>query len=308
MSTDSSVTYTPRGGARATIAARVGAARGGARATVAAFAVAALLFAPAADAASSKPLKRGSHGARVAQVQRWLGIAPDRVFGPATRRAVKRFQRRHGLVADGIVGPVTWRALRSAAGARRASSRRGSRSAVVVLQRELGIAADGVFGPATEAAVKRFQRRHGLVADGIVGPATWSALGHAGRSAILKRRGGGDVVARVVRAANRIASKPYKYGGGHGQWNDTGYDCSGSVSYALHGAGLLSSALTSGGFMRWGDPGAGRRITIYASPSHVYMVIDGRRFDTTGRSETGSRWQASDRSSAGYVVRHPPGL
>ena len=296
MSTDSSVTQTRRGGARATIAA---------------CAVVALLFAPTADAASSKPLKRGSHGARVAQVQRWLGLAPDRIFGPATRRAVKRFQRRHGLVADGIVGPVTWRAMRRTAGASRSSSGGGRRSAVVLLQRELGIAADGVFGPATEAAVKQFQSSRGLVADGIVGPATWSALGHAGRRVVLKRRGGHGgrgVVARIVRAANRIASKPYKYGGGHGQWNDTGYDCSGSVSYALHGGGLLDSALTSGGFMSWGDAGPGRRISIYASPGHVYMVIDGRRFDTTGRSETGSRWQASDRSSAGYVVRHPPGL
>jgi peptidoglycan hydrolase-like protein with peptidoglycan-binding domain len=285
--------------------------RGGARAAIAACAVAALLLAPTADAASSKPLKRGSHGARVAQVQRWLGMTPDRIFGPATRRAVKRFQRRHGLVADGIVGPVTWRALRSSGRARQSSTGGGKRSAVVQLQRELGIAADGIFGPATQAAVKRFQRSRGLTADGIVGPATWSALGHPGRRVILKRRGGGggsDVVARVIAAANRIQSKPYKYGGGHGRWNDTGYDCSGSVSYALHGGGLLSSALTSGGFMRWGAPGRGRRITIYASPSHVYMVIDGRRFDTTGRSETGSRWQASDRSSAGYVVRHPPGL
>jgi peptidoglycan hydrolase-like protein with peptidoglycan-binding domain len=283
--------------------------RGGVRAAIAACAVAALLFAPAADAASSKPLKRGSHGARVAQVQRWLGLEPDRIFGPATRRAVVRFQRRRGLVADGIVGPATWRALRRAA-ARRASGSGGSRrSSVVLLQRELGIGADGIFGPATEAAVKRFQRRRGLVADGIVGPATWSALGHPGRRAVLKRRGGGrNVVARVIRAANRIQSKPYKYGGGHARWNDTGYDCSGSVSYALHGGGLLSSPLTSGGFMRYGAPGPGRRITIYASPSHVYMVVDGRRFDTTGRSETGTRWQASDRSSAGYVVRHPPGL
>jgi hypothetical protein len=209
------------------------------------------------------------------------------------------------------VGPVTWRALRRA-GARRASGGSGKRSAVVLLQRELGIGADGIFGPATEAAVKRFQRRRGLTADGIVGPATWSALGHPGRRVILKRRGsrggGSGVVARVIRAANRIQSKPYKYGGGHGRWNDTGYDCSGSVSYALHGGGLLSSALTSSGFMRWGAPGKGRRITIYASPSHVYMVIDGRRFDTTGRDETGTRWQPSQRSSAGYVVRHPPGL
>ena len=281
------------------------ARRGG----IAAFAVAVLLLAPAA--ADAKPLKRGSEGARVAKVQSWLGIASDGIFGPGTKRAVKRFQRSHGLTADGIVGPVTWSALKRSR-ARKASTGGGKRSAVVLLQRELGISADGIFGPGTEAAVKSFQSSHGLTADGIVGPATWSALGHAGRSTILKRRGSGspglDVVARVVRAANRIQSKPYKYGGGHGRWNDSGYDCSGSVSYALHGAGLLSSALTSGGFMSWGAPGKGRRITIYASPSHVYMVIDGRRFDTTGRSETGSRWQASDRSSAGYVVRHPPGL
>ena len=278
------------------------------RGGIAALAVAALLLVP--GVAEAKPLKRGSEGARVVQVQRWLGIGADGIFGPGTRRAVKRFQRAHGLLADGIVGPVTWSTLRRAR-ARRASSG-GSRSAVALLQRELGIAADGIFGPATEAAVKRFQGSRGLTADGIVGPATWSALGHAGRSVILKRRrgggGGSDVVSRIVRAANRIQSKPYKYGGGHGRWNDTGYDCSGSVSYALHGGGLLSSALTSGGFMRWGAPGRGRRVTIYASPGHVYMVIDGRRFDTTGRSESGTRWQASDRSSAGYVVRHPPGL
>jgi peptidoglycan hydrolase-like protein with peptidoglycan-binding domain len=282
------------------------ARRGG----IAALAVAALLLAP--GAAQANPLKRGSEGPRVAKVQRWLGIASDGIFGPGTKRAVKRFQRGHGLTADGIVGPATWGALKGSHARKASTGGGGKRSAVVLLQRELGIAADGIFGPGTEAAVKNFQSSRGLTADGIVGPATWSALGHAGRSTILKRRGsssgGLDVVARVVRAANRIQSKPYKYGGGHGQWRDTGYDCSGSVSYALHGGGLLSSALTSGGFMRWGAPGKGRRITIYASPSHVYMVIDGRRFDTTGRNETGSRWQASDRSSAGYVVRHPPGL
>jgi hypothetical protein len=270
------------------------------------------LLVPAATAAAD-PLKRGSTGPRVAKVQRWLGLEPDRIFGPATRRAVKRFQRSHGLTVDGVVGPATWRALRRAS-ARRASRGGNHRGAVAGLQRRLGIAADGVFGPATEAAVKRFQRRHGLTADGIVGPATWAALGRPGRTLVLRRRGGGgsrnapSVVRRVVAAADRIAHKPYKYGGGHARWEDSGYDCSGSVSYALHGGGLLSSALTSGGFMRYGAPGRGRHITIYASPSHVYMVIDGRRFDTTGRSENGTRWQADDRSSAGYVVRHPPGL
>jgi hypothetical protein len=272
-----------------------------------------MLLAPAA-LAEAGPLKRGSEGPRVAKVQRWLGITPDRIFGPGTRRAVKRFQRRHGLAADGIVGPATMRALRRTA-ARRSAGGSGSsrRDAVALLQRRLGIAADGIFGPATQRAVKRFQRGRGLTADGIVGPATWAALGVSGQSAVLKRRGGsrgggGSTVRRVVAAADRIAGKPYRYGGGHARWEDSGYDCSGSVSYALHGAGLLSSPLTSGGFMRYGAPGPGRRITIYASPSHVYMVVDGRRFDTTGRSESGSRWQASDRSSAGYVVRHPPGL
>jgi peptidoglycan hydrolase-like protein with peptidoglycan-binding domain len=290
--------------------------RGGVRAVLAAVAATVVLLVPATAAEAAKPLKRGSHGARVAMVQRWLGLAPDRIFGPATKRAVKRFQRRHGLAADGVVGPMTWSALKRA-NARRSSSGRVSskRAAVVSLQRALGITADGIFGPATQAAVKRFQRRRGLVADGIVGPATWGALGHAGRAIVLKRRGGpsarrggGSTVRRIIAAANRIAHKPYKYGGGHGRWNDTGYDCSGSVSYALHGAALLSSALTSNDFMRYGAPGRGRYVTIYANPGHVYMVVNGRRFDTTGRSETGSRWQTEQRSSAGYVVRHPPGL
>jgi peptidoglycan hydrolase-like protein with peptidoglycan-binding domain len=277
-------------------------------------AVLVLAFSVPADAA----LKKGSEGRYVAKVQKWLGLTPDGIFGPATKRAVKRWQRRHHLAADGVVGPATWRAMkrRFAHGARRSSGARvQSRGALVRrLQRALGVAADGVFGPATEAAVKSFQRRRGLHADGIVGPATWAALGHRGTTTVLRRvRGGGRsgiprVVRRVIAAGDRIATKPYKYGGGHGRWNDTGYDCSGSVSYALHGAGLLDYALTSGGFMTWGDAGPGRWITIYASPGHVYMVVNGRRFDTTGRTETGSRWQVRHRDPSGYVVRHPPGL
>jgi peptidoglycan hydrolase-like protein with peptidoglycan-binding domain len=304
-------------------------ARGRARAlmALALLGVLVLLLAHAAAPARAADLKRGSEGPRVGQLQRMLGLTPDRVFGPATRRAVKRFQRRHGLTADGIVGPATWRALRSAR-AGRSGSRGGARvrsrgSQVRLLQRSLGVAADGVFGPATQRAVRRFQRRRGLTPDGVVGPATWAALGHAQVSTVLVRRGGRrgaarrapspgggmpDSVRRVIAAADRIAHLPYKYGGGHAILDDTGYDCSGSVSYALRGGGLMESALTSGGFMSWGDSGPGRWITIYAAPGHVYMVIDGRRFDTTGRSESGSRWQAEQRSSAGYVVRHPPGL
>jgi cell wall-associated NlpC family hydrolase len=119
--------------------------------------------------------------------------------------------------------------------------------------------------------------------------------------------GGGDVVARVVAAANEIATTPYVYGGGHGG-NSNGYDCSGSVSYALAAAGLLSSPLDSTGFMSWGESGPGRRITIYANPGHMFMVVDGRRFDTTALSGSGTRWTSASRSTAGFVARHPPGL
>jgi cell wall-associated NlpC family hydrolase len=266
---------------------------------------------------SEAALKRGSRGPAVAKVQRWLGLRSDGVFGPTTRRAVRRFQHRHGLTADGVVGPATWRALRRSHAARRSAGGRGlSRRALVRrLQRSVGVAADGVFGPATARAVRRFQRRHGLAVDGVAGPATWAALGHPGTTTVLKRRrgirhrsSGPAIVHRIIAAANRIAHMPYKYGGGHGQWNDTGYDCSGSVSYALRGGGLLSSALTSGDFMSYGAPGPGRWVTIYANPGHVYMVVNGRRFDTTGRAETGSRWQWRNRDPSGYTVRHPNGL
>jgi peptidoglycan hydrolase-like protein with peptidoglycan-binding domain len=288
-----------------------------ARATALILTTALVLGALLAGSATAE-LKRGARGAAVVKVQRWLNQPADGIFGRSTRAAVKRFQRRHGLTADGVVGPATWAALRRG---HRAARRRTSAAPVVRsrgaavrrLQSALGIAADGVFGPATKAAVKRFQRSRGLTADGIVGPATWAALGHSGIRTVLKRgrlRSAGmpQRVRAIIAAGDRIAGMPYKYGGGHGQWEDSGYDCSGSVSYALHGAGLLDSALTSGGFMSWGAPGKGRWVTIYANPGHVYMVVAGRRFDTSGRDESGSRWQSRSRSTAGYTVRHPPGL
>ncbi len=117
----------------------------------------------------------------------------------------------------------------------------------------------------------------------------------------------GSAVAKVIAAANQIASTPYVYGGGHGG-DSSGYDCSGSISYALAAAGLVSSPLTSGGFMSWGVPGPGQRITVYANAGHAFMVVDGRRFDTSALSGGGTRWTSTMRSTAGFVARHPPGL
>ena len=88
-------------------------------------------------------------------------------------------------------------------------------------------------------------------------------------------------VKAVIWAANQIRHKPYKWGGGHGSWKDTGYDCSGSVSYALHGGGLLSYPLDSRGFMRYGEGGGGAWVSIYANNGHAYAVIAGLRFDTS---------------------------
>jgi cell wall-associated NlpC family hydrolase len=117
-----------------------------------------------------------------------------------------------------------------------------------------------------------------------------------------------EVVKRVILAANQIAKFPYKWGGGHGAWRDNGYDCSGSVSFALAGAGLLDRPLTSGLLAGYGAPGPGRWITIYANPSHVFMVVAGLRFDTSGQGRAGTRWQESAVSTSGYAVRHIPGL
>jgi len=116
----------------------------------------------------------------------------------------------------------------------------------------------------------------------------------------------------AIEAANRIVGKPYKYGGGHARVEDSGYDCSGTVSYALIGAQLLKAPLDSSSFMRWGKAGPGDWITVYTNPGHAFAVIAGLRLDTsaagdpTGRK--GPRWRPNLRSTRGYTARHPAGL
>jgi hypothetical protein len=128
-------------------------------------------------------------------------------------------------------------------------------------------------------------------------------------------------VQQAIWAANKIQDKPYIYGGGHAEIEDDGYDCSGTVSYALHHAGLLETPLDSGSFMRWGEGGVGAWITVYTNPGHAYAVIAGLRLDTSMATitrahkrqfkkavERGPRWRPSERSSRGYKKRHPVGF
>jgi cell wall-associated NlpC family hydrolase len=118
-----------------------------------------------------------------------------------------------------------------------------------------------------------------------------------------------EAVQAVIAGANEIADFPYVFGGGHASFIDSAYDCSGSVSYALAAAGLLSQPETSGELEHWGVPGPGRYITVLANAGHTYMYVDGVLYDTAGRSGIfASRWQVGSVDNAGFVARHWPGL
>ncbi len=198
----------------------------------------------------------------------------------------------------------------------------------------------GYYGKVTRGHVRYFERRHHLRADGVlwrsvsrvlrhvaaqpgaggasltspVKPVTPVRLGPPGH-AIINRDGTASppsdappAVRRLIAAGNEITFTPYVWGGGHGSWKASGYDCSGTVSYALHGGGLLSASRTSGGFESYGRSGRGRWITLYANGGHVFMTVAGLRFDTSGRTGHETRWQRDMRSASGYVVRHPTGF
>ncbi len=115
-------------------------------------------------------------------------------------------------------------------------------------------------------------------------------------------------IKEAISAANQIVGTPYIWGGGHQSWYSKGYDCSGSVSYALAGAGFLDRPLTSGELENWGAPGPGRWLTVYANGGHTYAVIAGLRWDTVGDEHgTGPRWHAESPYPKGFIARHPPG-
>jgi cell wall-associated NlpC family hydrolase len=185
----------------------------------------------------------------------------------------------------------------------------------------------GHFGPTTKRNVQAFQRAHHLTADGVVTYAVNLAIRAAAGVSQTTVQSSGPVgkaqlnsdgtatapanapaaVKAVIAAGNRIAFKPYVYGGGHGSWEDSGYDCSGSVSYALHGGGLISSPEDSGSLESYGSAGAGQWITLWSNSGHAYMYVAGLRFDTSSNGPGGSRWTTEGRSNAGFVERHPTG-
>jgi cell wall-associated NlpC family hydrolase len=245
---------------------------------VAALAVAVAMPATASAASyGTRALSVGAHGSDVKRLQIYLGSAGHRVardgqFGPRTHRALRATERELELRADGVATTREQRAIR------RAVNDPGNGGAAYVAPPPPEKVVPGAKGSVT--------------ADGFAVPPASAP----------------EAVKDVIAAGNAIAKTPYKWGGGHASWDDTGYDCSGSVSYALHGGGLLNSALVSGDFAHWGSPGPGSWITIYANGGHVYMVVAGMRFDTSARSRTGSRWTMEQRDSAGFSVTHPKSL
>jgi cell wall-associated NlpC family hydrolase len=239
----------------------------------------ALLLPAGASAASygSRTLRVGTQGSDVKRLQVYLGsaghsVVRDGEFGPRTRRALIATERELELRANGVATRREQRAIRRAV---RAASTGG---------------AAYIAPPPPQQVVPGENGR--VTDDGFAVPPSSAPR----------------VVKEVIAAGNAIATTPYKWGGGHARWDDTGYDCSGSVSYALHGAGLLDSPLVSGDFAHWGARGRGSWITIYANADHVYMVVAGMRFDTSARSRTGSRWTMEGRPSDGFSVTHPDGL
>ncbi|HKG02369.1 MAG TPA: hypothetical protein VKB03_04260 [Conexibacter sp.] len=154
--------------------------------------------------------------------------------------------------------------------------------------------------PRTDADIRRE-----LAASGIPSGSTAALTGDGLAVAPLAAPA---VVQSVIQAGNQIARLPYRYGGGHSTWVDTAYDCSASISFAFAAAGMISAPMVSGDLAHWGEPGPGRWITIYANGGHTFMFVAGLRFDTSGLSATGSRWQTNTRNTAGFAVRHPPGL
>jgi hypothetical protein len=238
----------------------------------------------AADAAfGDHVLRTGDRGREVRVLQRWLTLTGfpttvDGHFGRRTRLAVRRYERANGQKVNGWVSREQAQGLRARAYAARAAK------AVA----PVGAAA---FPPP----------------EPLVTPTPNAVISPDGLTAMVPAAAPPQV-RDAIAAANRIVGKPYRWGGGHARVEDDAYDCSGAVSYALMGAGLLRGPLDSTGLKRFGEAGAGPWITVYANAGHTYAEIAGLRLDTSGTGGKGPRWHVTARPGKGFVARHPAGL
>jgi peptidoglycan hydrolase-like protein with peptidoglycan-binding domain len=254
----------------------------------------------------------------VQQVQQRLGVDPvDGSFGAMTEQAVKQFQTSHGLDANGVVGAATRQALGIGPGPtlspQAASVDPAPAGAPPVIQGRPSVtkerqasstSAVQYTGGVSTHTVPTVTQRHPTPVHATP-PTTETTTGSTQPSQSAPSGDTQTGVQRMIAAGNRIATRPYVYGGGHGSFSSRGYDCSGSVSYVLHAAGLLKAPMDSTELESYGKPGPGRYVSIYANSGHAWMTIQGRRFDTAAQAQTGSRWSHHMRSTSGYVVRHP---
>ena len=245
-------------------------------------ALAAIAVLPASAYAArfgERTLATGASGHDVKVLQSWLShlgfsTTIDGQFGRNTRWNVRRFEQARRLQVDGVLTPDDARMMRRA------------------MASHYSYAPDDTPAedPTTEAA-----------------PGSKATMASDGLHAVAPSDAPAEVQAAIA-AANKIVGKPYKYGGGHGSFTDSGYDCSGTVSYALHGAGLLDRPMSSGEFGSWGVSGKGNWLSVYYNSGHAYAIIAGLRLDTAGSGGRGPRWHTDLRSGSGYSVTHWRGL
>ena len=241
-----------------------------------------------------RTLRPGMKGGDVQTLQENLArlgfnIPADGQYGPQTAAAVKKFQQTEHLAVNGLL------------------TRRDAiimRKVLVANAAELtgGAEANPALPPPVQPPPDPNPPNPPATAPGDKAQLTSDGMAVAPASAP-------QAVKDIIAAGNKIAKLPYRYGGGHNSsFQDSAYDCSGSVSYALHGANLLNSPLPSGDLESWGQGGQGTWVTVYANSGHAFMTVAGLRFDTSGRTGSGSRWQSDMRDTSAYVARHPANL
>ena len=235
-----------------------------------------------------RTLRAGMKGTDVTTLQENLtrlgfNVPADGEYGPQTMTAVKKFQKTEKLIVDGIVKRKDAVVMRKVVVANAAELTGGA---------EANPALPPPAPETTDVPATAPGEKAQLTSDGLaVAPASAP-----------------QAVKDIIAAGNKIAKLPYRYGGGHNEsFQDSAYDCSGSVSYALHGANLIKSPLPSGDLESWGQAGEGPWVSVYANEGHAFMTVAGLRFDTSG-AQGGSRWQKDMRDTGDYVARHPSGL